>query len=402
MASPDYGSLTKELPLATIEKTISAITPGMNYRDLLRFAENSTQSAAPGLIKKRFLVVDASGRIVYDEFLSLVRRQGITDKVVRKVMLFTWVYRDDRIRRFIIERVANSPGKWNTSKLTNKKNADFFEVWYSGGSKARSNFEYFLAETKIYDPIGRKVHLELDDNWLEDAARVAAQHEKDPETRRQLLENPYKFLADKGWQALANATAEELIKREPQATYDEAPDADDSIPIDHKKKFKSIPWLRKKPRSSDKASTEALIDLVARERANQSHYVIEEAIVERIKKLGYEPKSNSNIDVFFTCDNGSLIIEAKSCTENNMHAQIRKGVSQLFEYRYLYSDELSAPIHLALAIETQPSPEKKWLPKYLETIGIILVWLDPASNRLCTQSQIPKMLTGIFDVIGSS
>jgi hypothetical protein len=68
---PDHGSLTKEFPLASVEQTIDAITPGMRYHDLLQYARANTQSDIPGLISKRFLLIDGSKRIVYDEFWLL-------------------------------------------------------------------------------------------------------------------------------------------------------------------------------------------------------------------------------------------------------------------------------------------------------------------------------------------
>ena len=93
MATKDYGSLTKEFPLSSVDKTIEAITPGMRYSDLLRYAKKETESSVPGLIRKRFLSVDDPDRIIYDEFLALIKREGISSQVARKVMLFTWAYR---------------------------------------------------------------------------------------------------------------------------------------------------------------------------------------------------------------------------------------------------------------------------------------------------------------------
>jgi hypothetical protein len=106
---PDYGSLTKEFPLANVERTINAITPNMRYSDLRQFARANTQSDIPGLLKQRFLLIDRSNRIVYDEFLALVRREGIGSPITRKVMFFTWLYRDDRLRRFVTEENIRQP-----------------------------------------------------------------------------------------------------------------------------------------------------------------------------------------------------------------------------------------------------------------------------------------------------
>ncbi len=312
----DYASLTKEFPLASVERTINAITPNMRYSDLLRFARANTQSDIPGLIRKRFLLIDDSGRIVYDEFLALVRREGIVSPITRKVMFFTWLYRDDRVRRFITERISDGHGRWNPAALTDIANAGFFRQWYSSGTKARSNFEYFLVETGIYDGSSQRVHLELDDSWLEDAARVVAQHEPDPEVRRQLSENPYKFLVDRGWNALADSTRDMLLTREPNANFDVEPVEDDLIPADPAKKAVPKTWNRPKPSSIEKATTEALVNLVARERANQSHHAIEKALADKIKQKGYVPKFNDHIDMFYTCD-----FRLCNCGGQELHTQ---------------------------------------------------------------------------------
>ncbi len=199
--------------------------------------------------------------------------------------------------------------------------------------------------------------------------------------------------------ALANATIEELQSREPAANYDTEPGADELISASPRKRPASKLWSRMKPKSGDKASTSALINLVARERANQSHHAIEAALAERIKRGRYEPRTTENIDVFFTCEQGSVIIEAKSCTENNIHAQVRKGVSQLFEYRYLYGEDLTKPVHLALAIEAEPGPAASWLVSYLESLEIAVAWYDRQSGRLLTTSAVPAILEGIFEKV---
>ncbi len=390
----DHSSLTKEFPLAKIDATIEAITPGMRFDTLRTFARTHTHPDAPGLIRKRFLLMDGE-RIAYDAFLSLTKREGVGSPVVRKTMLFVWAYRDDRIRRFICERVANHSGKWSVAKLMNKANADFFEEWYAGATKARSNFEYFCDEAGIFDKATRTIHLELGDNWLEDAARVASQYERNPELRRRLLSNPYNFLIDQKWNALANATVDELGLHRPEAVYDA--DADEDIGIDVEPRLgKGKSWARIKPKSSDKKSTQALINLVARERANQSHFAIEQALAAAITKAGYDPKANESIDLYFDTKAGSVLIEVKSCTENNFHAQIRKAVSQVFEYRFLYAGQLVEPIQLAIAIETAPGPVKRWLLKYLEEMNIAVAWLDEKTGLFETTGKVPAVLRGIF------
>ena len=385
----DYGSLTKEFPLATIEATLAAITPGMRFDELRKFAAQHTHQDAPGLIRKPFLLMDGE-RIVYDAFLSLVKREGFGSPIVRKTMLFVWAYRDDRIRHFITERIAGQNGKWNLESLTDKANSDFLE-----STKARSNFERFCYEAGFFDKVARTIQLGLDDNWLEDAARVASQHELDSERRRRLLWDPYRYLVEQKLNALANATIEELQRLQPEAIYDADVDEDDAIDIEPRRS-KGETWARKRPRSSDKKSTQALINLVKCERANQSHYEIEKALADAITKAGDDPNYNENIDLYFYSNKGSLLIEIKSCTENNIHAQIRKAVSQVFEYRFLDAKQLVDPVQLAVVIETPPGLRKRWLLKYLEEMNIAVAWLNSKTGLFETTGKIPALLADIF------
>jgi hypothetical protein len=72
----DFSSLTKEPPLAKLDATIRAISPGMSYQSLLSYARANTHRDAPGLISKRFLLLNPDGTIAYDHFLSLAASTG--------------------------------------------------------------------------------------------------------------------------------------------------------------------------------------------------------------------------------------------------------------------------------------------------------------------------------------
>lgn len=102
MPVSSFGSLTKEPPLSTLDATLQAAKPGMNYADLLAFAraDGSTHKDAPGLISKRFLLVDSTGKIAYDYFLSLLNTHDIRSPFIRKVMYFVWAYRDETYKAF--------------------------------------------------------------------------------------------------------------------------------------------------------------------------------------------------------------------------------------------------------------------------------------------------------------
>jgi hypothetical protein len=182
MPPSDFGSLTKEPPLDKLDRTIEAIRPGMTFAQIRDFATAHTHRDAPGLLRKRFLLVDSQDVIRYDRFLSLVSTEGIQSSRLRKVMYFAWALRDERLRQFICEVVAGSDGKWRVQELLKKSNAEFFRRWFpksTSPTKVRSNIEFFLVKSGIFDATTKEVHLELTDGWLADGMSVAAQHETD-------------------------------------------------------------------------------------------------------------------------------------------------------------------------------------------------------------------------------
>ena len=83
----------------------------------------------------------------------------------------------------------------------------------------------------------------------------------------------------------------------------------------------------------------------------------------------------------------------KSCHRGNLHSQVRRGVSQLFEYQFVYRERLGKDVIPVLIIETQPTREHRWLIEYTESIGILLAWED--ENRLVTTANIPTALSGV-------
>jgi hypothetical protein len=334
----------------------------------------------------------------YDHFLSLVSVHGITSPLVRKVMFFVWAYRDERIRRFFCERVADRFGKWRVRELLNKSNFVFFEKegWLKSAAarKARSNIEFFLGEVGLFDAEAEEVHLELDDGWLYEAATVAAQHEDDPRQRRRLLNDPAQFLIVNGWQGLANTTKAELLDMGAPPVEDVIPLEDETITPARLGPSPAKDWNRKKPKQSDKKSTSAYIDLVARERANQSHFLLEELAARAIRSLGLAPKYNEHIDMYFVTPHGTVLAEVKSCDIGNIHSQIRKGISQLFEYRYVYRKILGRNPLLVLIIEAEPIGSKSWLIGYLQSLDIFPIWKDASGRQLVTTSPRHEALKG--------
>ena len=83
----------------------------------------------------------------------------------------------------------------------------------------------------------------------------------------------------------------------------------------------------------------------------------------------------------------------KSCHRGNLHSQVRRGISQLFEYQFIYRERLGNDVVPVLIIETEPMSDYRWLIEYTESIGILLVWKD--ESRIVTTSNIPTALNGV-------
>lgn len=401
MTNNSFGSLTKEPPLKTLDSAIRAVRPGMTYVALLDFARTDPKSHrdAPGLASKRFLLINKDKTLSYDHFLSLTKIHSLESLFLRKIMYFLWAYRDERIRRFICESIADFSGKWRASEVINKDNAKFFRTWLSAkaAKKARSNFEFFLVETGIYNKEAETVHLELDDGWLEQASIAAAQHEADPTVREELLANPIEFLKARNWLGLLNTDNPKPPVASPAKPSDSDPLEDDAIDATPLVKGSSYDWNRPAPAASAAAWPATFnINLVARERANASHHMLEKTLVAVAKNIGRTPKYTQNIDVYFDVEGETILAEIKSCTDGNFHSQVRKAISQLLEYRFLYKDHLKSRIQMLLLMETMPPKGKEWMVDYAASMDIVLAWKSSASDEIGTTSNIPNSLAAIL------
>src|SRR5262245_50315075 len=241
--------------------------------------------------------------------------------------------------------------------IVNKANYDFFTEFfaYQTAVKTRSNIENFLAEIGIFDRPNRQIHLEFDDGWLADAMQVASQHERSAAHRRAMVNDPINFLVMNGWHGLMNATVEELLGLTGSIVSDTEPLEDETIarPITSESRI----WNRQAPRHSLRSSTATIIDLVARERASTAHHLLEQLTANEAKSQGYEPLYNEQIDMHFPTPHGHVLAEMKSCHRGNLHSQVRRGISQLLEYQFVYRKSLSHHVIPVLIIETQPTSD---------------------------------------------
>jgi hypothetical protein len=407
MPTIERGSLTKEPPLSRIDATISLIQPNMTFAQLrAAVARNrgnqprstAPHSDAPGLLRNRYLLLDDE-RIVYDRFLSLVEARGIDSPVARKVMYFVWAWRDDRIRDFITTVIADTTGRWDARRIVDKSRFRFFNRFgqSSSATKIRSNYEFFLTETGIYR--AGRVNLDLSDGWLAEAMLVASQHEPDAATRAAMLRGPVDVLFQLGLSGLANLTQADRAGIPAQPVPDFVQDEPDTALATIAAATPLREWANREIRPALAGAATAIVNLVALERANASHLLLERLVANALADAGLTAKASDSVDMLADSAGQTLIFEMKSCTARNFHGQIRRAVSQLLEYRFLYRDQCPGIPVLAVVTETEPPPRKRWLREYLNSLGIALVWKEHGSDRLLASGLVPSPLHRLVAVL---
>lgn len=114
------------------------------------------------------------------------------------------------------------------------------------------------------------------------------------------------------------------------------------------------------------------VDHAKRERATTSHETLVNLMAERLRQRGAIPKANRYVDLSARWEGDDYLFEMKSTTEDNPHSQIRRGLSQLYEYRYIQNVEKAK---LVLVIENPLPKQNQWMEDYLlNDRGVLLVW----------------------------
>ncbi len=106
-------------------------------------------------------------------------------------------------------------------------------------------------------------------------------------------------------------------------------------------------------------------------------------MAEKLRQAGAVPKANRYTDLTARWEGEDYLFEMKSTTDENAHAQIRRGVSQLYEYRYIQQVEKAK---LVLVVENPLPREVLWIEDYLvKDRGLLLVW-DGQGKFSCSPS----------------
>jgi hypothetical protein len=126
-----------------------------------------------------------------------------------------------------------------------------------------------------------------------------------------------------------------------------------------------------------------------KERANESHRMLTNLVADKIRSAGAIPRSNQYIDLAARIGDTPYIFEVKSTTTKNIQQQIRRGLSQLYEYRYFQNSPYA---QLVLVIENPLENRHKWLMEYLtDDRKIHLVWDGDRRTLHCAQPSNEKL-----------
>lgn len=125
------------------------------------------------------------------------------------------------------------------------------------------------------------------------------------------------------------------------------------------------------------------IDSQKMERANQTHWNLITAKSAFLDHRGFPAFENEHIDLYTHSENGDILLyEMKSIFENNLIAQIRKAIAQLYEYRFVFS----APNANLCIVTNAPIPKTDtWLLDYLgKDRNIAYEWTEDFENFECS------------------
>jgi len=119
------------------------------------------------------------------------------------------------------------------------------------------------------------------------------------------------------------------------------------------------------------------------DRANSIHETLTKLVADKIRAVGSVPKRNPLIDLAAKVGKHRFIFEMKTTPAKSFHAQVRRGVSQLYEYRYL---QAVPDARLVLVIE-HPLPGKlRWMIDYLtRDRDILLAWDGDLKTLHCSR-----------------
>lgn len=112
------------------------------------------------------------------------------------------------------------------------------------------------------------------------------------------------------------------------------------------------------------------------ERARKDHNATLELVRRCAERLGGRCWYNNNIDLFVSCGDQALLVEAKSLNDARQSVdRMRYGMGQLFDYRVRYKAEV-AGAQPVLAFGAPPDRATGWITTILQENGIAFIARD--------------------------
>ena len=136
-------------------------------------------------------------------------------------------------------------------------------------------------------------------------------------------------------------------------------------------------------------SIQVIINDVAKERAENAHRELINLVSDRLSAAGYIGRYNKYIDLAAKIEGLSYLFEMKSITDKNAHVQMRKSLSQLYEYRFLQN---VSDAKLVVVLETHLPKDLWWMVDYFEQDrGVYVIW--DGNNELSSTSNTKRELS---------
>jgi hypothetical protein len=129
------------------------------------------------------------------------------------------------------------------------------------------------------------------------------------------------------------------------------------------------------------------------------HYWLEKAMVDLCSANKIVPLTNRHIDLLVHVGSVSVIFEMKSCAPGDISTPLRRGISQLLEYRYLYRKKLGPDVRLCMVIERRPRGGYEWLVGYLESLRVGLIWRNDGDDGLNCNAFTTNLLGDVLPQI---
>jgi hypothetical protein len=348
--------------------------------------------------RKRYLIV-RNRIVIKDKLVDFVHEEnGFTERV-KMVMYFLFMFRDARYRQFMCEEVAKG-GKWQTEIFRDTK-SEYFKN--AGGRKAFTNLRQFLFQTGVLDEKTLQAKIPDLSTWFPQAVDIAAQSIEGETAQKNFLANPIPFLIKHKINALLNASPRELSSVQLPDLTSEPDDPLLQIELPEGSSKADGPdfrdWDRLPPGKRQNDAQVFEKDPAALERANDQHYHLELRISDLCKKHELLPKSNLHVDLVVDVKDTSVLFEMKSCRAGAIRTQLRRAISQLLEYRFIYRERLKPSVILCAVLERKPGGRVGWLADFADSLGIGLIWKNDDNDRLnctdATRARLRKLLPDV-------